>query len=201
MRKFKFLQVAVGVSLVFFGGCIRPHEVYYPDPEGKVSVVGDKIYLNNKLYGELRYEGSYYSELRNNNLYKDNPTGLAMYYYLYDKEEWIFPKHGAGYYVVEEKKFYSTIEEMDELDRTAKARGYTINGSDRLDNAKVYLMIGNYKYAPVEKSPSPLACNVRFSDDGKYVLYEIMHGKKGTQKYPVKYGECFERNPGTPKKR
>ena len=192
MRKNLFsISICLCVLLLF--GCMRSTELCYPEPQGKLLIEGDKIYLNNELYAELRYRSTCFD----NNLI----TKLVIYYHLNDREVWIFPSVGESYYVVVEKKKYSTLAEMDELDRTAKARGYTINGSDRLDSAKVYLMIGNYKYAPVEKSPSPLACNVRFSEDGRYVLYEFMHGKKGTQKYPVKYGECFERNPGTPKKR
>ena len=203
MRNSRFLQVVMGVSLVFLGGCIRPHEVYYPDPEGKVSVVGDKIYLNNKLYAELRYEGSYYSELLNDNLYKDSPTGLAIYYFPYDEQEWIFPKCGWGYYVLEEKKLYSTIAEMDELDRTAKEHGYTlhsnITGLDHLDTRKVYLMIGNNKFELAEKSPTPIANDICITEDGKYVCYKSS-GRNKQQSYRVKYGECFERDSGAPRR-
>ncbi len=196
MKKIRLLQVVVGLCLIFLGGCIRPREVHFPGPEGMVKLAGDKIYLNNKLYAELRYTGSYYSELRNDNLYKDNPTGVAIYYYPFDKEEWIFPKCGWAYFVFEEKKLYSTIAKMDELDRTARERGYTyhsnISGLDHLDTDKVYLMIGSNKFESAEKSATPTANDICITEDGRYVCYKSS-GRNKRQSYRVKYGDDFSK--------
>ncbi len=196
MRKNLFsISICLCVLLLF--GCMRSTELCYPEPQGKLLIEGDKIYLNNELYAELRYRSTCFD----NNLI----TKLVIYYHLNDREEWIFPSVGESYYVVVEKKKYSTLAEMEQLEKEAKQKGYTLHsnvtGLDHLDTRKVYLMIGHNKFEPVEKSPSPLACNIRFSEDGRYVLYEFMYGKKGTQKYPVKYGECFERDSGAPRRR
>ena len=176
---------------------MRPSEGYYPEPEGKITVQGDKIYLDNELYAELRYTGSYYTELPNSRFNKDDPDygGFAMYYYPYDKEEWIFPKEGWAYYVVEERKKYSTVAEMDKLDRTAKERGltYRLTGLDYLDSDKVYLMVGDSKFQAVEKSASPKACDIQITEDGKYVCYKI-RGNNKLRSYRVKYENCFKDN-------
>ena len=185
MKKVHLLQTMMLMCLILLCGCMRPREIYYAEPGGKISVEGDKIYQNNELYAELRYRSSMDGQRH---------TGLAMYYHPYDKEEWIFPKCGWAYYVVEEKKKYSTIAEMDKLKRTAKERGYTLGTSDRLDEQKVFLMIGDKKFEPVEKSPTATAFDIQITGDGKYVYYEVKNGRDGIRKYRVRYEDCFTMN-------
>ncbi|NGX53444.1 MAG: hypothetical protein K1000chlam4_00156 [Chlamydiae bacterium] len=187
---------SICLCLLFLFGCMRSTEICYPEPQGKIIIEGDKLYLNNELYAELRYPGSYYSELRNNKLHKENPVGLAIYYYPNDREEWIFPKQGLGYYIVEEKKKYSTVFEMDELDRTAKERGLTyrsfVTGEDFIDTEKVFPMIGDKIYQPTEKSPASIGYDIHFTEDGRYVCYQSS-GRSKRQSYRVKYGEDFSK--------
>ena len=202
MKKVHLLQTMMLSCLILLCGCMRPREIYYAESEGKISVEGDKIYLNNELYAELRYAGSYYAELRTDRLNKENlnNTGYAIYYYPYDKEEWIFPKLGLGYYVDEEKKKYSTIAEMEEFKRTAKEQGYTLHsdvtGLDFLDREKVFLLIGDKIWEPIEKSPTPTAVDIQITEDGRYVCYKVK-GEFGTSSYKyyrVKYGNCSTKN-------
>ncbi len=203
MKKMKGWQVMIGVVFVLLMGCLRSYEDYYPKPEGKVVVEGDKIYLNNELYAELRYRTSIFDM-------PGDHLAFSIYYYPYDKEEWIYPSCGQAYYVVDEKKMYSTLTAMKGFKKTAKERGYTIGDSDRLDDDKVIFMIGKHKYEGGAEGPCPLVSDIRITEDGRYVCYNIKryillmrrHESITPEIYRVKYGrECFEPTSETPTKK
>ncbi len=171
MKKIRLLQVVVGVSLVFLGGWVSPRETH-PSPEGTISVVCDKIYLNNKVYAELRYP-----RISKN---KQEHTGLAIYYYPCCKEDWILPKGGMGLYLVEEDKMYSTVEDVYEEFRKIRQECW-----------KPYRLFKNGKeWAPGKSTTAVTAYDIQITEDGRYVCYKI-RGSDKLQSYRVKYGEDF----------
>jgi hypothetical protein len=140
-------------------------EKLYPLPESGVVVEDDKIYHNRKLVAELRYLGSSKDGQRH--------EGIAIFYYQYNKEVWIYPKEGFHIFIVDENKKYSTIPEIKEwLITKAKERGYVIaigNGY-MFDPKKVRYTRGDRDER--EFKPMPSAFDVKISQDGRYIRYK-----------------------------
>jgi len=145
-------------------GCTVANKTSFPLPEVGIYVKEDKIYNKDSLFAELRY------------LSKDEQTGfargVAIFYYPYNTEEWIYPKGGWKAYKGDKDK-YSIKEIEKEWDKKG-IRGFMIDNK-RADKGEA---IAAWCY------------DVKISDDGKYVYYKtkgIFHDS--SQRYNVESGE------------
>ncbi len=184
------------VFALLLNGCMAQKSFDLQDQ--KIMIEQDKLYLDGQLYAELRYWGTIEHD--------QHHSAIAIYYYQDNIEEWIFPKTGIGYYVIEENRLYSTTTEMKELERTASENGLRIidsrTGKNIFDREKIYVLAGKIKFEPYEKAaPYARVYDVQFSKDGKYVLFQQEGPWPNSRSYRVKYGECFERDLGAPRRR
>ncbi len=143
-------------------GCAMPNKVYSLPDEG-VTVSEDKIYHQGKPYAELRYL------LTDKEHHKHR--GLAIYYYPYDKEIWIFPEKGWG--IFKGDKAYYSLKEIEAAWPVVGIRGLLFNNG-RADKGEAI---------------SAWCYDVKITPDGKYVYYKT----KGilfdsSHKYLVEYG-------------
>ena len=149
--------------LFFLVGCAelpRP----FPIPQNGLLVKGDKIFHNDKLFAELRYLAPSKSD-------SSSYRGLAIYYYPYKKEVWIFPE--KGWSIFEGGKNYYTVHEIEQIWYKRGIRGFSI------DN----------KRADKSEFISAWCFDVRISDDGKYIYYKTRGiFFDSSHKYLVEYG-------------
>lgn len=154
------------IPLVIFclsGFAMASYQKIYPMPESGVTVVGDKMYHNGKPFAELRY-------LATDKQYNTH-RGIAIYYYPFNKEVWIFPK--GGWRIFEGGKESYTIEEIK-------------NVWDKIGIRQ--LEIGN-KRADKSEFITAWCYGVRISDDGKYIYYKTQGMFFDSyHKYLVEYG-------------
>lgn len=147
---------------IFLAGCAMPAKVYSL-PDGDIEVHSDKIYYKDKLFAELRY------------LFTDKEhhkhRGLAIYYYPYDKEIWIFPE--KGWSVFEGNKEHYSVKEIEEAWNKRGIRG----------------LLFNNRRADKGEAISAWCYDINISEDGKYVYYKtkgILYD--ASHKYLVEYG-------------
>jgi hypothetical protein len=135
----------------------------YSLPDEGVTVREDKIYNQGKLFAELRY-------LRTDKAHHKH-RGLAIYYYPYDKEVWIFPEKRWG--IFESHKAFYSVKEIEAAWPVVGIRG----------------LLFNNRRADKGEAISAWCYDVKISEDGKYVNYKT----KGilfdsSHKYLVEYG-------------
>ncbi len=161
----RMLRLSICLIVFFlFMGCTVSHNKSFLLPESDVHVMKDKIYIKDTLFAELRY------------LAKNEQTGfargVALYYYPYDTEEWIYPKGGWKIYKGSKDKY--TINEIAEAWDKKGIRGFMI------DN----------KRADKGEAIAAWCFDVRISDNGKYVFYKVKGiFSDSTYKYEVETGE------------
>ncbi|HUN55553.1 MAG TPA: hypothetical protein VMU29_10400 [Smithella sp.] len=90
--------IIICLSLLYcFSGCAINNKLY-PLPEQGVKVTGEKIYINNMPFAELKYYFSAGLSKHAGEAYMFASSvqhrGLAIYYYDNNKLVWIFPKRG-----------------------------------------------------------------------------------------------------------
>lgn len=157
--------------LIVLTGCAMPNKVYSLS-ESDVVVKGDKIYYKDKLFAELRFLKTSDAQCH---------QGLSIYYYQYSKEVWIYPTEGWHILMVEENKKYSTVPEIEEQLIKADKGGYLFN------RKKILFTRGDRDFR--EFKLKPVACDIRISEDGKYVYYKTLGIFFGSyHKYLVEYG-------------
>jgi hypothetical protein len=131
------------VSFTVALGCEVPGSIRrYPLSKGTVTVNGDKIYEDGKLFAELRYFTMGYK--------KETPMGFGIYYVPYDKEIWICPRE--GWRLEWRGREYKTVHEVEKV--------WNESGGE----AAHY--VGD-KDVP-EKFPT-VPRHIRISKDGRYV--------------------------------
>lgn len=144
MKKSFLLEiVAFFCTLVISCACTaRPYATHGED----VLVKGDKIYLNGKLYAELRY-------------FRDGicVRGLAIYYHKTEEEVWINPHKGWQVYDYSNSQKYSGIFEVQR-----------ICNSGRRD---LQLLLGD-KAPSKDELISSCSFDIKIGGDGKYVYYK-----------------------------
>ncbi len=196
MKKHYLITLPAILFALLLNGCMAQRSLDLQNK--KIMIEQDKLYLNGQLYAELRYWGTIEHE--------QHHSAVAIYYYKDNVEEWIFPKTGIGYYIIEEDRLYSTTTEMKELEKTAGEKGLRIidprTGCSGFNREKMYVLAGKVKFEPYEKAaPFARAYDVKFSNNGKYISFQVEGAWPNSRSYRVKYGECFDRNPGDPKTR
>lgn len=154
------------IPLVIFclSGCaMASYQKVYPLPESGVTVVGDKIYHNEKPFAELRY-------LATDKQYNTH-RGLAIYYYPFNKEVWIYPK--GGWRILEGNKASYSLEEIESVWHTLGIRQFLIEN----------------RQADKSEFISAWCYDIRISDDGKYIYYKTQGMfYDSSHKYLVEYG-------------
>jgi len=172
MMFLKSTNLLILVTLFFMNSCsaFSGNVKMYPLPEKGVHVKEDKIYYNGKLFAELRY------------FWTHKPTnshhGLAIYYYLYDKELWIVPKEGWS--IKLDNKEYFSIKDLNRIEKEFKGKPMTDKGP--------YRLIGGTSPTKDQLIRSRVT-DIKISEDGKYVYYKtdgILF--KSSHKYLLEYG-------------
>ncbi len=168
MKKNHLLSNTIRVCLsllslsIYSSGCAMASNLY-PLPKSDVRVIGDKIYHNDKLFAELRY------------LFTDKEhrkhRGLAIYYYPYNKEVWIFPE--KGWRIFEGDKEYYSLQEIEKAWQKKGIRGLFFNNKRADKGEAIYAW----------------CFDVKISEDGKYVYYKTSGVFfASSHKYLVEYG-------------
>ncbi len=157
------IKIILTVALFTFNSCTTAQKLY-PLPEQGVTVMGNKIYDNGKVFAELRV-------LLTNKEFHSH-RGLAIYYYPYDKEVWIFPESGWHYFDRGEK--HTSLKDIEQAWKSRKNDDIIFyEGGRRAHTIKIH----------------KTCFDVRMSDDGKYVYYKTRgFFFDSSHRYMVEYG-------------
>jgi hypothetical protein len=176
--------ITVFICLGFGMGCTMPLGTKrYPLSGGTVTVQGDNIYEDGKLFAELRYV----SVRLNPNSSKASILGFGIYYTHYDKEIWICPEKGWRV-IKEDGREYTDIRSVNKLWNEYTEEDYKYSAGARKDPPPfVYHFYGEDTEPAARKAPVVPRGKARISKDGKYVYYgcgRLFYAHK----YLVEYG-------------
>jgi hypothetical protein len=162
------------LTFVLLSGCMWLQQPkLYPLPSGEVTVVGNTIYSNGKLFAELRY-----FDINRKRVPLSEITagpGLVIYYFQLDKEVWIHPKQRMS--IFRDGIEYTKIEDMNRVWAALEI------GHD----AELY--IGG-KRPEKEDLIRSVFYNVKVSADGKFIFYKTQGVIfNSSHKYLVEYGD------------
>lgn len=167
----------LALTLLLASSCspaLLSHDVMFVMPESGIHVRGNVIYCHDKPFAELRY----FDTVETSNV-PDSHRGLAIYYYTYNKEVWIFPKEGWSIRVGD--RYYREVHDISRI--------WTELRGKRLSLAKESDLLLGGKPPTKEEILTVRAYDVHISEDGRYVYYRTQGMLKGsTHRYFVEYG-------------
>ena len=153
---FLLCPVLLGCSSVY-----QNHKVLYPLPSDGITVEGDKIYHDGKLFAELRYFFWSGDSKEFKDIGEYPVKGLAIYYHTHSKEVWISPKEGWS--AIEGEKEFHNTEDVQRI--------WNHYRTEVRDLRKYSLRLGG-RPPGKERIITTGAKEIRISPDGKIVQYK-----------------------------
>jgi len=166
------LFISFFIALSSCASIKKPIHKTYPFPEGKVEVRDSKIYVDDQIFAEI--------------FIIQDGKGIAICYYTYDQETWIWPEDGwsVRYKGIE----YFKIKEISKIEKEwNKKRNFKYESKNEyFYNFPFFLVNGDS--IGMGKIWKLTTKNISISPDGSYIYFEQPAWWTTSYKYWIEYG-------------